>query len=696
MGVNVSEVFGQNVFDESVMKNRLPEATYNEIKKIMHEGGDITMDIANIVAQAMKEWAVEKGATHYTHVFQPYIISVGAEKHDSFASLPTDGKIDNTFTGKDLLMGEPDASSFPSGGLRQTCGARGYTAWDVTSPAYIKDDTLCIPTAFCSYTGESLDTKTPLLKAMHAVSKYGIRLLRLLGNTTSRRVLSYVGPEQEYFLIPEDLYEQRPDLKFSGRTLFGAMPPKGQEMSDQYFGDIREKVKKFMSDVDEQLWKLGITAKTQHNEVAPCQHEIAPIFSVSNVALDNNYLVMSVLKKTAKKYGLVCLLHEKPFDGINGSGKHNNWSLTTDDGINLFKPGKEPENNKVFQLVLACLMSAVDKHAVLLRTAASNTGNDHRLGANEAPPAIISIYLGDQVGDVVDQIIKTGKATSSLHSGVIDFGINKLPVLEKDPTDRNRTSPFAFTGNRFEFRMVASSNSIGDTNTVLSAMMAEAFADAIDALTGAEDLDKAVEEYTLKLMREHERIIFNGNGYSAEWPVEAEKRGLPNCKSIVDAIPSLVADSTVKMYERFNIMSKAELEARKEIMFEQYAGVRNIEALTMIDMASKMFIPSVVYYTKELADTAIAVKEAGADASTQIELLNAVTAKLNEAKAGLEDLKKATAKAQSIDDNQEKAESYKSEVMAAMAELRKPVDELEMIVDKEVWPVPSYGDILFY
>ena len=696
MGVNVSEVFGQNVFDESVMKNRLPEATYNEIKKIMHEGGDITMDIANIVAQAMKEWAVEKGATHYTHVFQPYIISVGAEKHDSFASLPTDGKIDNTFTGKDLLMGEPDASSFPSGGLRQTCGARGYTAWDVTSPAYIKDDTLCIPTAFCSYTGESLDTKTPLLKAMHAVSKYAIRLLRLLGNTTSRRVLSYVGPEQEYFLIPEDLYEQRPDLKFSGRTLFGAMPPKGQEMSDQYFGDIREKVKKFMSDVDEQLWKLGITAKTQHNEVAPCQHEIAPIFSVSNVALDNNYLVMNVLKKTAKKYGLVCLLHEKPFDGINGPGKHNNWSLTTDDGINLFKPDKEPENNKVFQLVLACLMSAVDKHAVLLRTAASNTGNDHRLGANEAPPAIISIYLGDQVGDVVDQIIKNGKATSSLHSGVIDFGINKLPVLEKDPTDRNRTSPFAFTGNRFEFRMVASSNSIGDTNTVLSAMMAEAFADAIDALTGAEDLDKAVEEYTVKLMREHERIIFNGNGYSAEWPVEAEKRGLPNCKSIVDAIPSLVADSTIKMYERFNIMSKAELEARKEILFEQYAGVRNIEALTMIDMASKMFIPSVVYYTKELADTAIAVKEAGADASTQIELLNDVTAKLNEAKAGLEDLKKATAKAQSIDDNQEKAESYKSEVMAAMAELRKPVDELEMIVDKEVWPVPSYGDILFY
>ena len=695
MAQNIPELYGSLVFNDKVMRSKLPKDMYKALKKTIESGTHLELDVANSVAVAMKEWATENGATHYTHWFQP-MTNVTAEKHDSFISPTGDGQVIMDFSGKELVKGEPDASSFPSGGLRATFEARGYTAWDVTSPAYIKDDTLCIPTAFCSYTGESLDTKTPLLKAMHAVSKYGIRLLRLLGNTTSRRVLSYVGPEQEYFLIPEDLYEQRPDLKFSGRTLFGAMPPKGQEMSDQYFGDIREKVKKFMSDVDEQLWKLGITAKTQHNEVAPCQHEIAPIFSVSNVALDNNYLVMNVLKKTAKKYGLVCLLHEKPFDGINGSGKHNNWSLTTDDGINLFKPGKEPENNKVFQLVLACLMSAVDKHAVLLRTAASNTGNDHRLGANEAPPAIISIYLGDQVGDVVDQIIKTGKATSSLHSGVIDFGINKLPVLEKDPTDRNRTSPFAFTGNRFEFRMVASSNSIGDTNTVLSAMMAEAFADAIDALTGAEDLDKAVEEYTLKLMREHERIIFNGNGYSAEWPVEAEKRGLPNCKSIVDAIPSLVADSTVKMYERFNIMSKAELEARKEILFEQYAGVRNIEALTMIDMASKMFIPSVVYYTKELADTAIAVKEAGADASTQIELLNAVIAKLNEAKAGLEDLKKATAKAQSIDDNQEKAESYKSEVMAAMAELRKPVDELEMIVDKEVWPVPSYGDILFY
>lgn len=695
MGVNVAEVFGQDVFDETVMKDRLPESTYKEIEKIMHEGGNITPEIANIVAQAMKEWAIEKGATHYTHVFQPYIISVGAEKHDSFASLPKNGKIDNSFTGKDLLVGEPDASSFPSGGLRATCGARGYTAWDITSPVYVRDDTLCIPTAFCSYTGESLDTKTPLLKAMHAVSKYGIRLLRLLGNTTSRRVLSYVGPEQEYFLVSKELADQRPDLIYSGRTLFGAMPPKGQEMSDQYFGAIKTNVKAFMTDINEQLWKLGITAKTQHNEVAPGQHEIAPIFSVSNVALDNNYVVMSTLKKTAEKYGLVCLLHEKPFDGINGSGKHNNWSLTTDDGINLFKPGKEPENNAVFQLVLACLMSAVDKHAVLLRTAASNTGNDHRLGANEAPPAIISIYLGDQVGDVVNQILKNGKATSSLSAGTIDFGINKLPVLEKDPTDRNRTSPFAFTGNRFEFRMVASSNSIGDTNTVLSAMMAEAFADAIDALSGAEDMDKAVAEYTAKLMKEHERIIFNGNGYSEEWPVEAAKRGLPNCKSIVDAIPSIVADDTVKMFERFNILSKAELEARKEIYFEQYAGVRNIEALTMIDMASKQIVPAVIYYTKELADTVIAVKQAGIDATTQTELLSEVTGKLNEMKVALAELKDVTAKAAAEESNQAKAEAYKSDVMDAMAKLRKPADELELIVDKDVWPFPTYGDLLF-
>lgn len=695
MGVNIEKVFGENVFDDSVMKVRLPKSDYEKVKKLMYEGGEITEELADVVAQAMKEWALEKGATHYTHVFQPYVISVGAEKHDSFASVPTDGKIENTFTGQDLLMGEPDASSFPSGGLRATCSARGYTAWDITSPVYVKEDTLCIPTAFCSYTGESLDTKTPLLKAMHAVSKQGVRLMRLFGDEKTKRIFSYVGPEQEYFLVDREKYLKRPDLIYSGRTLFGAMPPKGQEMDDQYFGSIKPRVKAFMDDLNVQLWKLGITAKTQHNEVAPGQHEIAPIFSVSNVALDNNLLVMDLLRKTASKHGMVCLLHEKPFDGINGSGKHNNWSLTTDDGINLFKPGKEPENNKLFQLVLACTMSAVDKHAVLLRLAASNTGNDHRLGANEAPPAIISMYLGDQVGDVVDQIIKNGKATSSLSSGVLDFGIKKLPVLEKDPTDRNRTSPFAFTGNRFEFRMVASSNTIGETNIVLNSMMAEAFKEACDELEGAEDFDKAVEEYTAKLMREHQRIVFNGNGYSEEWPIEAEKRGLPNCKSIVDAIPALVDDSTVKMYETFNILSKAELEARKEILFEQYAGVRNIEALTMVDMANKMLIPATVKYTKKLADTVIAVKEAGADASVQAEMLTEVTAKLAEMKEAVADLADITAKAVDADSTEASAKAYKDDVMAAMAALRKPADELEVIMPKEVWPMPTYGDLVF-
>lgn len=695
MGVNIEKVFGENVFDDAVMKVRLPKSDFETVKKLMHEGGEITEDLADVVAQAMKEWALEKGATHYTHVFQPYVISVGAEKHDSFASVPENGRIENTFTGEELLKGEPDASSFPSGGLRETCGARGYTAWDITSPVYIKEDTLCIPTAFCSYTGESLDTKTPLLKAMHAVSKQGVRLMRLFGNQETNRIYSYVGPEQEYFLVDREKYLKRPDLIYSGRTLFGAKAPKGQEMDDQYFGSIPPRVKAFMEDLNTKLWKLGITAKTQHCEVAPGQFEIAPIFSISNVALDNNLLVMDLLKKTAKSHGMICLLHEKPFNGINGSGKHNNWSLTTDDGINLFKPGKEPENNRLFQLVLACTMAAVDTHAVLLRLAASNTGNDHRLGANEAPPAIISMYLGDQVGDVVEQIIKDGKATSSLSSGEIDFGIKKLPKLEKDPTDRNRTSPFAFTGNRFEFRMVASSNTIGDVNTVLNVMMAEQFEKAVFELEGAEDFDKAVEEYTAKLMKEHARIVFNGNGYSEEWTLEAEKRGLPNCKSIVDAIPSLLDQTTIEMFGKFGVLSKGELEARKEILFEQYAGVRNIEALTMVDMANKMLIPAVVKYTKKLADTVLAVKEAGVDATVQTEMLSEVSEKLVEMKKAVKDLANITEKAANAEDAQTSAVSYKDDVMAAMAALRKPADELEVIMPKEAWPMPTYGDLIF-
>lgn len=695
MGVNIEKVFGDNVFDDTVMKVRIPKSDYDKVKRLMYEGGEITEELADVVAQAMKEWALEKGATHYTHVFQPYVISIGAEKQDSFVSVPKDGIIENTFTGKDLLKGEPDASSFPSGGLRATCNARGYTAWDITSPVYVKEDTLCIPTAFCSYTGESLDTKTPLLKAMHAVSKQGVRLMRLFGDEKTKRIFSYVGPEQEYFLVDRDKYLKRPDLIFSGRTLFGAMPPKGQEMSDQYFGAIKPRVKAFMDDVNVQLWKLGITAKTQHNEGAPGQFEIAPIFSISNVALDNNLLIMDVLKKTAAKHNLICLLHEKPFQGINGSGKHNNWSLTTDDGINLFKPGKEPENNKLFQLVLALTMAAVDRHSVLLRLAASNTGNDHRLGAHEAPPAIISMYLGDQIGDVVDQIIKNGKAVSSCSAGVLNFGIKKLPKLEKDPTDRNRTSPFAFTGNRFEFRMVASSNTIGDTNTVLNSMMAEAFSEACDYLEAAQDFDKAVEEYIAKLMREHQRIIFNGDGYSEEWEKEAKRRGLPNCRSMVDAIPALLDESTIKMYEKFKILSEDELKARKEILFEQYAGVRNIEALTMIDMSKKQLIPAAVKYTKELADTVMAVKAAGVDTSVQADLLAEVSAKLSEIKTATVKLEEITVNAAGAGSNEEKAKSYKDNVMSAMAELRKPADELELIMPKEEWPMPTYGDMLF-
>ncbi len=695
MGVNIEKVFGENVFDDAVLKVRLPKSDYEKVKKLMYEGGEITEDLADVVAQAMKEWALEKGATHFAHVFQPYVISVGAQKHDSFASVPEDGKIENTFTGKELLMGEPDASSFPSGGLRTTCAARGYTAWDITSPVYVKENTLCIPTAFCSYTGEALDTKTPLLKAMHAVSKQGVRLMRLFGDEETQRIFSYVGPEQEYFLVDREKYLKRPDLIYSGRALFGAMPPKGQEMDDQYFGSIKPRVKAFMEDIDEQLWKLGITAKTEHNEGAPGQFEIAPIFAVSNVALDENLLIMDVLKKTATKHGLVCLLHEKPFDGINGSGKHNNWSLTTDDGINLFKPGKKPEENKLFQLVLACTMAAVDRHATLLRLAASNTGNDHRLGAHEAPPAIISMYLGDQIGDMVEQILKNGKATTSLLAGTLDFGIKKLPVLEKDPTDRNRTSPFAFTGNRFEFRMVAASNSIGDTNTVLNAMMAEAFSEACDALESAKDFDKAVEEYIAMLMRKHARIIYNGNGYSKEWTVEAKKRGLPNCCSMIDAIPVLIEDSTVEMYEKFKIMSKAELEARMQILFKQYSGVRNIEALTMIDMSRKLIMPAATKYTKELADTVIAVKQAGVNAFVQTELLGKITEKLEQIKNATDSLENMVNKAKSLEDNSDMAKAYKYEVMSAMETLRKPVDELEMIMPKDVWPMPTYGDLLF-
>ena len=695
MSVNVAEVFGQDVFNEAVMKERLPEVTYKQMVKLMNEGGEVTLELADIVAKAMKEWAIEKGATHYTHIFQPYIVSIGAEKHDSFADIPKGGKIENCFSGKDLMMGEPDASSFPSGGLRATCAARGYTAWDVGSPAYVKDGILCIPTAFCSYTGESLDTKTPLLKACDAVSKAGVRFVKMFGNTDAKRVSSYVGPEQEYFIVNREKYLERPDLIYAGRTLFGAPAPKGQEMEDQYFGPLKTKIADFMADVDEQLWKLGITVKTQHNEVAPGQHEIAPIFAPADAALDSNFLVMDVLKSTATKHGLACLLHEKPFAGVNGSGKHNNWSLGTDNGVNLFKPGKEPNKNLQFLCVLACLMEAVNKHALLLRAAASNTGNDHRLGANEAPPAIISVFLGEQLEDVVKQLVETGDATHSIQGGKLLTGVSTLPDLDKDATDRNRTSPFAFTGNKFEFRMVGSADSIASPNTTLNAIVAEAFCEAADLLEKADDFDIAVHDLIKKYLTEHQRIIFNGNGYSEEWVEEAARRGLPNIKSMVEASETLTTEKSIKLFEKFGIFTKAELESREEVLYETYSKTINIEALTMVDMAKKQYIPAVMEYTKTLADTVLAVKSAGADATVQTTALKSISEKLAEAQAAETSLEDKLAEAAGIEDPKKLAFFYKDVVHTAMDDLRAPVDALEMMVDKKVWPVPTYGDLIF-
>ncbi len=697
--MNVAAIFGEDVFNDKVMQERLPKKVYKELKKTIDEGVPLDLSVADVVAEAMKNWAVEKGATHYTHIFQP-LTGVTAEKHDSFITSPKeDGSILMELSGKELIQGEPDASSFPSGGLRATFMARGYTAWDCTSPAYVRKDAagaiLCIPTAFCSYTGEALDKKTPLLRSMQAVNEQSLRLIRLFGNTTSKKVTPSVGPEQEYFLVDKKKYLQRKDLIFAGRTLFGAMPPKGQEMDDHYFGTIRQRIAAFMKDVDEQLWKLGVTAKTQHNEVAPAQHELATIYAEANVAVDQNQLVMKILKKTACEHGLHCLLHEKPFAGVNGSGKHNNWSITTDDGINLLDPGKTPHENMQFLLVLTCILKAVDKHADLLREAAADVGNDHRLGANEAPPAVISIFLGDQLQDVIQQLISTGSATHSIKGGKMDTGVKTLPVFAKDATDRNRTSPFAFTGNKFEFRMVGSKDSVASPNIVLNTIVAEAFAEACDELEKAENFDVAVHDLIKKYATEHQRIIFNGNGYSDEWVEEAQRRGLPNLKSMVDAIPALVTDKAVEMFERFGVYSKAELEAREEIQFEAYAKAINIEAKTMVDIAGKQIIPAVITYTKNLADTINAVTTAGAKASVQAKLLEECSVLLEQTKEAHEALKTVIATAAETEDVEAQARYFHDTVVPAMAALRAPVDELEMMVDKEVWPMPSYGDLLF-
>ena len=699
--INVSKIFGENVFNDSVMRERLPKKIYEKLHQIIAEGGELDIETADVIAHEMKEWAIEKGATHFTHWFQP-LTGVTAEKHDAFITAPMDnGKVLMSFSGKELIKGEADASSFPSGGLRATFEARGYTAWDCTSPAFVRQDaggaTLCIPTAFCSYTGEALDQKTPLLRSMQAVGEQSLRLIRLFGNTTSNKVTPSVGPEQEYFLIDREKYLKRKDLVFTGRTLFGAMPPKGQEMEDHYFGSIRERIAAYMKDVDVELWKLGVTSKTEHNEAAPAQHEMAPIYAECNVAVDHNQLVMETLKKVAGRHGLQCLLHEKPFKGVNGSGKHNNWSLTTDDGINLLNPGKKPHENVQFLLILACILKAVDKHAGLLRASAADVGNDHRLGAHEAPPAIISIYLGEQLEDILAQYIATGTATHSIKGKGLSTGVKTLPDFRKDAADRNRTSPFAFTGNKFEFRMVGSMDSVAQSNVVLNTIVAEAFADACDVLEQAENFEEAVQELIKEYAAAHERIIFNGDGYSEEWVAEAEKRGLPNLPAMVDAISQYVEPASVEMFERFQVFSRSELESRKEIEYEIYAKTINIEARAMVDIATKQIVPAVIRYTTVLADSINSVRSACPQApiSVQTSLLKEVSACLEDTKVAVMKLQQKIDIAFAMERGEAQARYYRDEVNTAMEALREPVDRLEMMVDKSMWPMPSYGDLIF-
>lgn len=697
--LNVEKIFGEKVFTVEKMKERLTRKVFLEVKRVMDYGGELSMTTAEVVAKAMKDWAVENGATHYTHWFQP-LTGITAEKHDSFVSHPdTEGRMLMEFSGKELIKGEPDASSFPSGGLRATFEARGYTAWDITSPAFLKESgcgvILCIPTAFCSYTGEALDKKTPLLRSMEALSEQALRIVKLFGNKEATKVTASVGPEQEYFLVDKDLYLQRKDLMFAGRTLFGAPAPKGQEMEDHYFGVIKERVGAYMKDLNEELWKLGVTAKTQHNEVAPAQHELAPIYETANIAVDHNQLVMEAMKRVAYKHNLRCLLHEKPYAGVNGSGKHNNWSITTDNGENLLDPGDTPNKNIQFLLVLACILRAVDRHGDLLRQSASDVGNDHRLGANEAPPAIISVFLGDQLEDVVRQLVETEDAAKVKQGGKLETGVSTLPDFEKDATDRNRTSPFAFTGNKFEFRMVGSADSIASPNTTLNAIVAEAFCEAADRLEKAEDFDLEVHDIIKEYMTKHQRIIFNGDGYSDEWVAEAERRGLPNIKSMIEAASTITTDKAVALFEKFGIFTKVELESREEIIYETYAKTINIEALTMIDMAGKDIIPAVASYAGDLANTVIAVKEAGASAQAQTEMLTEVDSLLSEAKKALNILKDVEAKASAISDAKEQAFYYKDTVKEAMQALRTPIDQLEMIVDSTVWPIPTYGELMF-
>ena len=693
---DIPSLYGSSVFSDKEMRARLPREIYKRLAASIATGEELDPAVADATASAMKAWAIEQGATHYTHWFQP-LTGTTAEKHDSFISPQKDGSVIMELRGKELIRGEPDASSFPSGGIRATFEARGYTVWDITSPAFLYDNgdtkTLCIPTAFCGYNGEALDQKTPLLRSMEAVSRQAVRICRLFGDNLTQRVTTSVGPEQEYFIVDRETYLKRKDLIFTGRTLFGAMPPKGQEMEDHYFGAIKERVSNYMKDLDIELWKLGIPAKTEHNEAAPAQHELAPIYNTTNVATDENMLVMNVMKKVALRHGLVCLLHEKPFAGVNGSGKHNNWSLTTDTGHNLLEPGRDPQKNWMFLLVLAAMMKAVDEHAGLLRMSAANPGNDHRLGANEAPPAIISMFLGDQLTAVVDHIIRGSEETVPSAS-IMRVGVSTLPVIRRDATDRNRTSPFAFTGNKFEFRMVPSSGCIADANTVLNTIAAEAFGAFADELEKAEDFEAALHALIRREMTAHQRIIFNGNGYTDEWVAEATRRGLPNLRSMVDAVPELVKPASVALFAHQGVFTEKELRARADVSYELYAKTINIEALTMIDMAGKDIVPAVVRYTGELARAAREVESLGVDASVQKELLTRVNVLLRQAGDALADLRVKQEKAAALT-GAEQARYAHDVICPAMEVLRAPVDHLEMIVDGRLWPMPTYGDLLF-
>jgi glutamine synthetase len=692
-----NDIYGINAFGDSVMRDRLPKAIYKELKSVQAGECELTNACAEVVANAMKDWAIEKGCTHYTHWFQP-MTGLTAEKHDSFISPTADGLAIVEFSGKELIQGEPDASSFPSGGLRATFEARGYTAWDVTSPAFITEEgnckTLVIPTAFVGYHGEALDKKTPLLRSMQALSNQAVRVPRALGNMSSKRVISTVGPEQEYFLVDRELYQARQDLVFTGRTLFGSLPPKGQELEDHYFGKIPERVSAFMTDVNLELWKIGIPSKTQHNEVAPNQFELAPIFGFSNVATDHNQMVMQTLKRVAKHHGLECLLHEKPFKGVNGSGKHNNWSMGTDDGLNLLNPGSTPCENLSFLVFVAAVIKAVDTYAPLLRLAAANAGNDHRLGANEAPPAIISIFFGDQLQDIFESVA-TGKPLAHGSNGRLELGVNTLPKLPQDLTDRNRTSPFAFTGNKFEFRMCPSSDSISGPNFVINTIVAEVLDDIAGTLEKAKDLNKAAHDLIVDVWKKHSKVIFNGNGYTDEWVKEAEKRGLPNLRSSVEAWPYFASDESVRIFTKHKIFTKEEIHARLDIVLEKYSKQINIEAACAHEIATREILPACTEYAVELASQIAVLEEAGMKALSLKKKLSDITALVEEASALADELEKARLGAHTVDGCLKEAEYYRDQVFSKAEALRVPVDMLEKLMPKDFWPMPTYEDLLF-